>query len=513
MTKEQFISEIAKYVEKYAKEFGVCVHSPIIAQACLESGYGTSDKAKYFNFFGMKYRGNRLNCHNGYFTAGSAEQKADGTYVPISTDWYTFENMEKGVLGYFQFVNIARYANLKGITDPREYLETIKADGYATSLEYVDKVMAVIEKYDLTKYDTQEVLKMTNSPLVSYTKISPNSTNPRKDKIKKITIHHMAGNLSVEVCGNVFSKESRKASSNYGIGTDGRVGLYVEEKNRAWTSSNAENDNQAVTIEVANNSGAPNWTVSDAAMKTLIDLCVDICQRNGIERLNYTGDKTGNLTMHCWFAATACPGPYLKPRFQYIADEVNKRLEAAEKKEEPVKPETPVAPVVPEIKISYYRVRKSWNDKASQIGAYKVLDNAIKACKEGYSVFNEAGEVVYTVKASEPEKDNETIYTVKKGDTLSKIAKAYGTTYQKIAKDNNIADPNKIVVGQKLKIVLSSEPAKKEEVKQPIIYIVKKGDTLSKIAVKYKTTVKKLAEDNNIKNVNLITVGQKIKIN
>lgn len=169
---------------------------------------------------------------------------------------------------------------------------------------------------------------MSNSSLISYTKISPNRTSPRKKPIRKITIHHMAGNLTVEQCGAVFAPTSRRASSNYGIGTDGRIGMYVEEKDRAWTSSSPDNDNQAVTIEVANNALGPNWTVSDKAMASLIDLCVDICKRNGIQRLNFTGDKTGNLTMHCYFKSTLCPGPYLKSKFPYIASEVNKRLGA-----------------------------------------------------------------------------------------------------------------------------------------------------------------------------------------
>ena len=166
---------------------------------------------------------------------------------------------------------------------------------------------------------------MSNSPLVDYTKISPNSSS-RTAKISKITIHHMAGNLSVESCGNVFQTTSRQASSNYGVGSDGRVGLYVDESRRAWTSSNRDNDNCAVTIEVANDGGAPDWHVSDKALAKTIDLCEDICRRNGIKKLNFTGDRAGNLTMHKWYANTQCPGPYLESKFQYIADEVNKRL-------------------------------------------------------------------------------------------------------------------------------------------------------------------------------------------
>ena len=165
---------------------------------------------------------------------------------------------------------------------------------------------------------------MPNSAMVVYTKISPHRTSPRNHKIDTITIHHMAGNASIEACGNVFQK--RRASANYGIGSDGRVAMYVQECDRSWASSNAANDHRAVTIEVANCGGAPNWPVSDKAMDSLIDLCVDICRRNNIEKLNFTGDRTGNLTMHSYFAATACPGPYLKSKFPYIAQEVNRRL-------------------------------------------------------------------------------------------------------------------------------------------------------------------------------------------
>lgn len=174
---------------------------------------------------------------------------------------------------------------------------------------------------------------MSNSPLIVHTDISPHRSR-RTAKIDTITIHHMAGNLSIERCGQVF--HSRRASSNYGVGTDGRIAMYVEESERAWTSSNSANDNRAVTIEVANDGAEPDWHVSDKALEATIDLCVDICQRNGIESINYTGDKSGNLTMHKWFAATACPGPYLGGKFPYIAEEVNRRLakEAPEEKEE-----------------------------------------------------------------------------------------------------------------------------------------------------------------------------------
>ena len=125
---------------------------------------------------------------------------------------------------------------------------------------------------------------MSNSNLVTYTHISPNRTSPRNKPITKITIHHMAGNLTLEQCGNIFANYGRGASANYGIDSKGHIGQFVDERDRSWCSSNADNDHVAVTIEVANDGGAPDWHVSDAALASLIDLCVDICRRNGIQR-------------------------------------------------------------------------------------------------------------------------------------------------------------------------------------------------------------------------------------
>lgn len=166
---------------------------------------------------------------------------------------------------------------------------------------------------------------MSNSSLVNYVAISPNRTSPRRGTIKNIVIHHMAGNLTVETCGNVFASSSRRASSNYGIGSDGRVGMYVEEKDRAWTTGN-QIDHESVTIEVADDVMGNGWHSSDKAMSKLVELCADICKRNGIVKLNYTGDKTGNLLMHKWYQATDCPGAYLESKFPWIAEQVNKIL-------------------------------------------------------------------------------------------------------------------------------------------------------------------------------------------
>ena len=178
----------------------------------------------------------------------------------------------------------------------------------------------------LTEEETAEVIA-GNSPLTSYVYLSPNADFPRNAKISKITIHHMAGQLTLEELGVSFAKRDRNASSNYGIDSSGKVGLYVEEANRSWASSNAENDHMAVTIEVANEEIGGSWKVSGEAYQTLIDLCADICRRNGIERLVYTGGPDGTLTAHKMFADTECPGPYLESRMAEIADAVNEKLE------------------------------------------------------------------------------------------------------------------------------------------------------------------------------------------
>lgn len=244
---------------------------------------------------------------------------------------------------------------------------------------------------------------MSNSPLVDYTRISPNKNSPRNHKIDTITIHCVVGQCTVETLGNIFAPTSRQASSNYGVGTDGKIGMYVEEKDRSWCSSSAANDNRAVTIEVASDTKHP-YAVNDRAFAALLDLVTDICKRNGIKKLVWSTKKADrvnhkngcNMTVHRDYANKSCPGDYLYNRHGEIAAEVNRRLGV-----------TDTAP-----------------DTAPDAGA-------------GQGV---------------------TVYTVKKGDTLSAIAAKYGTTYQKIAAYNGIKNPNVIRVGQKIKIPTATAP-------------------------------------------------------
>ena len=178
-----------------------------------------------------------------------------------------------------------------------------------------------------------------------------NYSSRNGNRICKITPHHMAGNLSIESCGNVL--ENRGVSANYGIGSDGRIACYVDEADRSWASASYSNDSQAITIEVADDEYGGNWHVSDTALESLINLCVDICQRYGF-RLTYDGTPNGSLTRHNMFVNTNCPGPYLESKFPYIAEEVNRRLDGGQP--------TPPSPTPSGSDVNvYYRVKTQAN--------------------------------------------------------------------------------------------------------------------------------------------------------
>lgn len=177
---------------------------------------------------------------------------------------------------------------------------------------------------------------MSNSPLVKHTKLSPNHSGRRTHGIDRITIHCVVGHMSLQGLGDWFAKTSTQASSNYGIDDNGQVGMFVEEGNRSWCSSNNANDQRAVTIETASDKADP-YKVTDAALAGLIELCTDICRRNGKTKLIWFGDKEKTLayepranemvmTVHQWFKNKSCPGAYLLGKHEYIAAEVNKRL-------------------------------------------------------------------------------------------------------------------------------------------------------------------------------------------
>ncbi len=176
----------------------------------------------------------------------------------------------------------------------------------------------------------------TNSSLVSYTKLSPNHSGQRTHSIDRITPHCVVGQCSVETLGSIFLPISRQASCNYGIGADGRVGMYVEEKNRSWCSSSSANDQRAITIECASDTTEP-YAFKDVVYQKLITLCADICRRNGKSKLLWLGDKDKTLnytpksdemvlTVHRWFANKSCPGNWMYSRMGDLAEKVTAQL-------------------------------------------------------------------------------------------------------------------------------------------------------------------------------------------
>lgn len=234
----------------------------------------------------------------------------------------------------------------------------------------------------------------TNSPMVAYTKLSPNHSGQRNHAIDRITPHCVVGQISIEGLGDWFARSTTQASSNYGIGKDGRVGMYVEERNRSWCSSSSANDNRAVTIECASDTAEPYW-MNDAVYATLVKLCTDICRRYGKTKLLWFADKDVTLnytpaademvlTVHRWFANKSCPGNWLYARLGDLASKVTVALGGTTEQQKPAA-------------TTLYRVRKEWSDSKTQKGTYKILANA-KKCADanpGYSVYDGNGNMVY----------------------------------------------------------------------------------------------------------------------
>ena len=225
---------------------------------------------------------------------------------------------------------------------------------------------------------------MSNSPLVVYTKLSPNNSGQRTMAIDRISPHCVVGQCSIETLGSIFAPSSRQASSNYGIGTDGRVGMYVEEKNRSWCTSSNANDQRAVTIECASDTTSP-YAMNEKVYAALIELCADICKRNGKTKLLWLGDKDKTLaytpaagemvlTVHRWFANKSCPGDWLYNRLGDLATKVTAKLGSTT--------ESPSTATEEATSDTLYRV---------QMGAFKDKANADTLLKKvkaaGYDAF------------------------------------------------------------------------------------------------------------------------------
>lgn len=269
---------------------------------------------------------------------GDLDMQLDFLFEELSTSY-------KSVLSTLKTATAVRTASdsvLLNFERPADQSEAVKIKRARYGQVYYDKYTAIENGGTI----------MGNSPLVSYTKLSPNHSGQRTHAIDRITPHCVVGQCSVETLGNVFAPASRQASCNYGIGVDGRVGMYCEEKNRSWCSSSNANDQRAVTIECASDTAAP-YAFKDVVYQKLIELCVDICQRNGKKKLLWLGDKDKTLnyspksdemvlTVHRWFANKSCPGDWMYARMGDLASKVTAKLVGST-----VQPSTPITPSTP----------------------------------------------------------------------------------------------------------------------------------------------------------------------
>lgn len=306
----------------------------------------------------------------------------------------------------------------------------------------------------------------TNSSMVSYTKLSPNHSGQRTHSIDRITPHCVVGQCSVETLGNIFLPASRQASSNYGIGVDGRVGMYVEEKNRSWCSSSNANDQRAVTIECASDTKSP-YAFKDAVYQTLIKLCVDICKRNGKKKLLWLGDKTKTLnyspkademvlTVHRWFANKSCPGDWLYARLGDLASKVTASL-ADSSKPAASTGKVKAGNLVTITGGTYYggKAIPAWVKKLKwyvlEVSGDRAVINKDESGK--YAIMSPVKVSDLAIAGEKPASTYRT-HTVVKGDTLWDIAERYlgkGSRYSEIKTLNGLTS-NVIYSGQKLKI-------------------------------------------------------------
>ncbi len=527
MSKQQFIEQIAAFVEKYAPSYGIKVYSPIIAQAVLESAYGTSELAvNACNFFGLKYREGRCKTCIGTYDKVGSEQNADGSYTSSAMTWCKFADMENGVIGYFDFINISRYANLKGITDPREYLETIKEDGYATSHEYVNNVMRVIETWDLTKYDKKEE---TNVSIKIERRICVN--NPCYKAGRKITpkggMLHSVGcpQPDPEVFVRIWSKSDADVCVHAVVGVDKVVYQCLDWDHRGWHGGGSSN-NYLIGIEMTEPAtikytGGANWIETGDGSNTkrhvlatyanAVEFYAFICKTYGFnpEDSNVLmSHKEGHAkgvasnhgdVEHIWKKFGLSMNQFRKDVKKAITgdtvttvpsepvdnssddtskqsvknlqgtvtviydgeDRLNVRVApsitakvdctvgkgelftvtgiSADEKWYRLKSGLYITTIPDYVKFKateeqkqstagtgYYRVRKSWQNAKSQIGAFKVKENAIELCKQntGYKVFDNDGVEIYPCVTVEKKS-----FMVKVDIPDLRIRKGAGTTY------------------------------------------------------------------------------------
>ena len=340
MTNQEFINTIAPLCQKYAKKYGFKIVSAAIAQACLESAYGTSPKALYHNYFGLKYRPNRVDCNNGYFEAGGSEQNLDGSYtlLPSTTAWYRFDNMDRGVEGYYQFINIPNYARVKEAVTPLEYLQAIKDAKYATSLNYVKNVYDVVVKWNLTQYDTIQTtnnnITITNNNINIIQKTSDHNTTLKANRdIKWIVLHYTAGTSSSKGAAQntaaYFAKTASQASADFIVDDTDIVQYNPDPRNKyCWAvggnkySINSTTlagkyygqctNNNSISIEMCSrkantatlNATDNDWYLTETTINNAVILTKYLMQLYNIDY--------NHIIMHHMVTGKLCPQPWCK---------------------------------------------------------------------------------------------------------------------------------------------------------------------------------------------------------
>jgi hypothetical protein len=407
-SKQEYLDQIIKPAQRVCKRYGY-LPSVLIDQACLENGYGMAKDCypliQVNNMVGQKsellnksWTDIGLSVWPGKSITKNTPEQYGNQIVRINDNFRVFDSIEQSLADFLLFLTYASNSGAGGapkyggevlsIKDPEALIRSVGGRGYATGQTYPTSVMRIVREHNLTQYDDITTVAPTdqippalqkgetavNSPLVSYTKLSPCNSGRRTMSIDRITPHCVVGQLSVETIGACFDHSSAQASCNYGIGSDGRVMLCVPENVRSWCSSSSANDQRAVTIECASDKNHP-YAFKDVVYQKLIDLCVDICKRNGKTKLLWFGDKEKTLayrpandemilTVHRWFANKACPGDWLYQRIGDLAAKVTAALGGSF---EPSGPDP-----IEDVK-KLYRV---------QVGAYQQRENAERKLRQ-----------------------------------------------------------------------------------------------------------------------------------
>lgn len=476
MTNQEFIEQIAAYVKKYAASFGICVHSPVIAQAILESGWGKSKLAStYHNYFGLKcgtkWTGKSVNMT-------TQEEYEPGTLTTIKDNFRVYDSMEEGVKGYFEFIQLARYQNLRGITDPKKYLETIKSDGYATSSDYVQNNMRLIEQYNLTQYDkkggntmgrtAQDVLNVMRS-WIGYSEV-----NGKHKQIIDLYNSHKplargyAVKYSDEWCDTTVSAAAIKAGVVDLIGTECGCeqhikifiskGIWIEDGTIIpipgdiilynWDDATQPNDGYSDHIGFVEKVVGNVITVIEGNKNEAVarrEIPVGWGYVRGYARPKYAsgGTAPSNPTPSKTLdeiAREVIKGVYgngsdrskALQALGYDPNKVQERVNAILKGN--ATPSKSISQVAKEVIAGKYG---NGSDRRTKLAAEGFDPDAVQA--EVNRQLKESGTSVQ-------------YYKVQPGDTLSEIAQHYGTSVDRLVQLNGIANKNVIYVGQKIRV-------------------------------------------------------------